>query len=918
MRTLSAAFLALAILLAACGRDDPQALLASAKQYMAKRDFAASVIQLKNALQKDPQHAEARYLLGLASLEAGDLVTAEVELAKARELGYRGEELDVALARTLLAKGQPEKLLAQFGTAKLSSPKLQAELRSAVGAALLTQNRPSDAKTAFQEAVALDSSNVAANVGLARLAAAERDFGGAMKRVDAALAIMPASAQALIFKADLFAAQGENEAAEKAYREAVAATGGVPARLALVVHLLRNRSLDKAATEVAALEGVAPKDLRTYYAKAMVLGERRDYAGARSAIQQVLKVAPDHVPSVMIAGLAALQLRNYAEAESHFRKAVQLAPEATGAKRLLAMTHLRMGQTTLALAEAKELVGVAVNDPEAAALAGEAYLAAGDVASAARQYEKAKSLLPDNAIVQTRLALVRLAAGEGERGLKELESTAATQSQDYQADLALVSTYLRERQADKALKALQGLEKKQPSNPLTHNLRGLALLFKRDYAGARASFERALALNPVYIPAVTNLAQLDLRDKQPETAKKRYAAVLQKEPNNEEALSGLAVLMRITGAPKEEVEKLLAKAVAGNPSSPAARSALVNFHLRNRDTAKALAAAQEAQVVLPNNATVTELLGSTQLAAGETNQAIATFTRLAQMAPNSPQPLLQLARAHLAAKQPDEAIKSLRGALALRPELGVVERDITAIYVATGRFDEALAEARTLKKEQPENPLGYALEGEIYIAQKKLDVAERSYRGALKKFDLPALAIRAHTVMNATGKRDEADALAQSWIVAHPKDVAVLIYLGQRDLTEKRYASAEKRYQSALERAPDNPVVLNNLAWVANELKHAKALEYAERANELAPEHPEIMDTLGSILSERGENERGLQLLGRAAEMAPNAAQIRLNFAKALVKAGRKDAARKELEVLTKLDSKLPVQQEAAALLAAL
>ena len=75
------------------------------------------------------------------------------------------------------------------------------------------------------------------------------------------------------------------------------------------------------------------------------------------------------------------------------------------------------------------------------------------------------------------------------------------------------------------------------------------------------------------------------------------------------------------------------------------------------------------------------------------------------------------------------------------------------------------------------------------------------------------------------------------------------------------------------------------------------------------------MDTLGGILIENGQSERGLQLLGRAAEMAPQAYQIRLNFAKALLKAGRKDAARKELEVLAKLDSKLPVQKEAIALL---
>ena len=58
--------LALAISLAGCSHEDPASLIASAKEYIAKGDFNASTIQLKNALQKDPKNAEARYLLGLS------------------------------------------------------------------------------------------------------------------------------------------------------------------------------------------------------------------------------------------------------------------------------------------------------------------------------------------------------------------------------------------------------------------------------------------------------------------------------------------------------------------------------------------------------------------------------------------------------------------------------------------------------------------------------------------------------------------------------------------------------------------------------------------------------------------------------------------------------------------------------------
>jgi len=909
----------LSIALVGCSRDDPASLLASAKQAIGKRDFSVSIIQLKNALQKEPENAEARYLLGLSFLESGDVGSAQIELKKASDLGLRSDELELALARTELARGANDKVLAELGSKTLSSPKLQAELRALVGMAQFAQGRGAEGQAALAEALALDPGNVTANLGLARLAASERDFGKALARVDAALIASPGHFEALLLKADLLALRGEGEAAELAYRDTIrAAPREVAPRLSLVTHLLRNRSLDKASAEVEALEKTAPKDPRSSYAKALLLTEQRKFALAREAILQVLKVAPDHVPSLTLAGMAAFQSGAYAEAESHLRKAVFDAPNAVAPKRLLAATHLRMGQTELALTEVRELLTQDANDPKILALAGEAYLASGDVASAARQYEQAKALAPDSAGVQTRLAGIRFAAGDPARGIAELEAASASHPQDYQADLALVANYLRQRQPDKALEALQALEKKQPDNALTHNLRGLALVLKGDFALARASFERAVQLRPNDMAAISNLAQLDLREKKPDAARKRYEAVLKTEPGNEQALLGLAVLLRVTGANPQEIEKLLKQSVASNPASPSARASLINYYLRSRDYKGALAAAQDAQVALPNNAAMVQALGVAQLAAGETRQAVATFTRLAELAPKAPEPEVLLARAQMAAKQPDEAIKALRAVLALRPDLASAQRDIAAIYVTTGRHEDALREARAVQAENPKQPFGYALEAEVYVAQKKWDSAERVYREALKKFDLAELVARTHAVMEAAGKRSEADALAQDWIKRHPSDATVLAYLAEGDIAAKRYASAAQRYQSALERQPNNAMLLNNLAWAMKELKQPKALEYAERAHELAPDNPSIMDTLGSILSDNGQSERGLELMGRAAELAPDAYRIRLNFAKALIKAGRKDAARKELEVLAKLDRLLPIQQEAAALLASL
>jgi putative PEP-CTERM system TPR-repeat lipoprotein len=909
----------LAIVLAGCGRENPQALVSSAKEFLAKGDASASIIQLKNALQQDPNNSEARYLLGVSLMKIGDAPSAEIELNKAVALGLASDEVQVALARAVLDQGAGEKVLAQFGSKKLSSPPMQAELRAIIGMAQLMQNRQKDARGEFTEALALDPGSVTANLGMARLAVAEQDFAKASSLVDTALASSPAGFDALIFKADLLAAQGQPEPAEKAYRDAIqAASRQIVPRLSLIAHLVRNRSLDKASAEVDALAKIAPRDPRTSYAKALVLVGRRKFSEARDPILQVLKVAPDHVPSLLLAGMVAFETGAYPEAESYLRKVVDKAPQAILAKRLLAATHLRLGQTNRTLTEVRELLEKAGQDPDVVALAGEAYLAAGDIAGAARYYEQARALVPSSAVVRTRLAQIRLAAGDSDRAIKELESASVGDPSDYQADLALITTYLRQRQPDKALDALQRLEKKQPNNPLTYTLRGLGLLLKRDFPAARSNFERSLQLQPTFMPAIINLASLDMRDKNTEAARKRYDSVLKKEPNNEQALFGLARLLRVGGANQKEIEKVLKQSVVGNPTSQTARLTLINFYLRSRDFRGALAAAQDAQVALPNNPSIVEALGAAQLAAGETQQAISTFARLVGMLPDSPQPLVRQAAAYMAAKQPDDAIQSLRKALTLRADLAGVQRDIAAIYVATGRHEEAVREARAVQAQRPKEPFGFVLEGDIYAGQRTWDAAERAYRTALNKFDLPILVTRVHASMEAGGKRPEADLMAEIWVKEHPKDAIVLSYLADRDLAAKRYDSAARRYRIALERQPDNPLFLNNLAWAANELKQPNALDYAERAHEIAPEDPAVMDTLGWLLVEHGQNERGLDLLGRASELAPNAHEIRLHFAKALIKSDRKDAARKELEVLTKLDRRLPIHQEAQALLSGL
>jgi predicted Zn-dependent protease len=68
------------------------------------------------------------------------------------------------------------------------------------------------------------------------------------------------------------------------------------------------------------------------------------------------------------------------------------------------------------------------------------------------------------------------------------------------------------------------------------------------------------------------------------------------------------------------------------------------------------------------------------------------------------------------------------------------------------------------------------------------------------------------------------------------------------------------------------------------------------------------------LLLAKGDTSRALDLLQKATANAPQAPAIRLNLAKALIKAGQKDAAKKELDELAKLGDKFSGQTEVAQL----
>lgn len=905
----------LSLSLTACG-EKPQALLASAKDYLAKKDSKAAVIQIKNALQGDPDLSEARFLLGTTLLDSGDAVGAETELRKALTLKHPQDQVIPPLAKALLAQGKFKQLTEEFAAVELSQPAAKASLQVTLASVFAMQGKSELSQAALNAALAAQPGYVPALLMQARQKAGLGDVDGALAQVDEVLARTPENHEGWALKGDLLGyAKNQPDAALTAYQKALAIQPDfVAGHAAVVALLLRQGKLSDAAAQMAQLKKYAANQPQTLYLEAQLAYQQKDFTLAGERVQQVLKLAPNHIQALQLAGMVALQRNSLLQAQTYLSRVVQAAPELPLARRALVLSYLRAGQPDRALAALLPALNRGSADPELLSLAGEVYLQNGDVKQAEAYFTQATRQAPKDARKRTALALTRVAGGRVDAGLEELQDIAGSDS-GTTADMALISMHLRRQELDKALKAIDSLERKQPDRPLASHLRGQTQLAKRDVGAARKSFERALTLDSSYYPAVASLATLDMADKKPDVAKQRFELLLRKNPKNVQALLALAELAARSGAEKEAVAKLIGDAVAANPADGVPRVLLIDFYLRHKDVKSAMSAAQSAVTTLPDSPQILEALGRTQQAAGEYNQAVASYNKLAAMQPLSAQPHMRLASLHGVEKNKEAAGNSLRKALEIKPDLLEAQRALIALDLDEKKFQDAVARARTVQKQRPREAVGYVLEGDISAWQKDWERAALAYRGGLKQVNSSELAMKLHAVLQAAGKTADADRFSASWQKDHPKDAAFLFALGDSALARQDYGGAEKRYAAVIKLQPNNAGAYNNLAWVSSKLKKEGAIGYAEKANALAPNQPAFMDTLALLLSEKGDYAQAVELQQKALALQPSNALWQLNLAKIHIKGGKKDLARNELEKLSQLGERFGAQAEVASLL---
>ena len=257
--------------------------------------------------------------------------------------------------------------------------------------------------------------------------------------------------------------------------------------------------------------------------------------------------------------------------------------------------------------------------------------------------------------------------------------------------------------------------------------------------------------------------------------------------------------------------------------------------------------------------------------------------------------------ASLLSQERAEEVAMVHGHLSLRlkPDLEIARVLLGEILESQGRGMDAIAAYREVPEDSP-----YAWMVRLRIAEEleKLNmtqeaIAELEEVAELRPERFEPL-FRLGNLLRGEEQYDQAveayDRAAERIAEPERRHWTLFYFRGIALERLSKWARAEKDFLRALELEPEQPFVMNYLAysWVEQKLNLDEAKKMLARAVELRPQDGYIVDSLGWVYYRVGEYDRGVEYLERAVELRPQDPVINDHLGDAYWRVGRRQEAR--------------------------
>ena len=675
-----ALLLSLILLSTAC-KKTPEAASASAlekgKDYLNRKDYPHALLEFRIALKSTPNNAEAFYQAALTYLAMLDVPAAFVNLKKAVELNPNHTGAQSRLAELLSASHDPArlreagdiatnvlKLLPDDVSARNALAISRFELGDAAGAEealrdslasgsadsrtvvnltlmrLYRNDRPG-AISALTEGAAKNPNSTELAVVLGRMHAAARNLPAAEKEFRRATTIEPRNPANWATLASFFAATQRPADAEAAYR-AASNLGDPKFNHLLAMHFWAARNVDAAIKEFERIAAADPKDRAARNRLVAAYRQSNRESDADRVLQQAYARNPKDREAVLGHALSLARMGQFDDAVATLRLTLSESNDNAEARYLLAKIYAAKRQFRLQQQELDEVLKLsplhlaarldlsqsqlALGRPAAAldALARApkeqqntlpwrlannwALLAKGDVPAARIAIEDTLKLAANNEALLQR-ALLALRSSQFASARVDLLRILAAEPHSVRALDALGNTYIGENNMDAAVKAVAQHAAKLPKEVPLQFAYSLWLSRAGKISEAAATLRAVKAFAPEELSLDLRLAELALASKDLATARQLLTPITSKHPKIARAHMLLGHVESIGATPDAAIERYRAVINLEPENAEALNNLASLLSTKPQAVDEALRFAQKAKELAPADPNVSDTLG---------------------------------------------------------------------------------------------------------------------------------------------------------------------------------------------------------------------------------------------------------------------------------------------------------------------
>ncbi len=304
-------------------------------------------------------------------------------------------------------------------------------------------------------------------------------------------------------------------------------------------------------------------------------------------------------------------------------------------------------------------------------------------------------------------------------------------------------------------------------------------------------------------------------------AESLYRAVLNEQPDNVEAMQGLAAVCHRQGRPDEALA-LFRRVIALDPGSPVADRQLGRLLERRGDPAGATICYRRAAKLKPHDAAAQADLGRSLAAQGKAAEAIACCRRAVALAPGEAWTHTALGNVLLREGALGDALACYECAIALQPDLAEAHSNSGEALRRLGRLGEALSACRRALALEPDLAEGHNHLGNVLREEGRPELAISHFERALRlKPDWPEVYNNLAIALQDQGRLTEAIEFYQRALLRNSGLAQVYQNLGNLGIAlaqSGRIVDAIDALKRALALKPDYPEALIQAALLNAEL----------------------------------------------------------------------------------------------------